>query len=793
MSGEEIRLTIDDIELSAHKGELLIEVADRAGIRIPRFCYHKKLSIAANCRMCLVEVEKAPKPLPACATPVMDGMKVYTTSPKALAAQQGTMEFLLINHPLDCPICDQGGECELQDVALGYGNDVSRYVEAKRVVVNEDIGPLVATEMTRCIHCTRCVRFGEEIAGLRELGATGRSEFMRIGTFVAHTLQHEMAANVIDLCPVGALTAKPSKDRYRPWELRTHAGIALHDCVGSHLNWHVRGAEVARVVPRAEESINEVWLSDRDRFSYAGLQEQRLTVPMVRRQGEWVETDWDTALEQVLEGFPGDEPEQCGALLSAQASIEELYLAQKLLRGLGVMHLDHRLLQTDFSHPEQLAQTPTLGVSIAELSHQQAVLMLGGTPRKSQPILHHRLRQAGLNGAWMAVLEPFDSEPIWPLAGHQVAAPAQLLAHLLRLTTAALSEAGMHPPVALKSVLARIIPEDEDRAWVNRLREAEHGLVLLDSGVSYLPQASLWRALASTIAQACECAWGEIPAHANSVGAWLAGALPQRGPGGQILTATARDAASLLQQGCKRYFLQGVEPDLDTAWPVQIRQRLREARFTVALTAYHNQVLLDHADVLLPMATLAESAGTLVNAQARWQSFNGVLAPPGEARPGWKILRVLGSLAGLRNFDYQTITQVRDELHALCEPLATQRPYLPLDSGEYALPELPGRTLERVSFRPLYAVDGMVRRAAPLQATLDGETHQSAVFVHPSDALRLGLTESLTSVEVIQETTSLRLPLVLDTKTAPGTVRLALGVKATVGLSQAFGSVELRR
>jgi len=400
MSQDLVNLEIDGQALQAPKGAMLIDVADEANIVIPRFCYHKKLSVAANCRMCLVEVEKAPKPLPACATPVMEGMKVHTRSPLAIAAQKGTMEFLLINHPLDCPICDQGGECELQDVAMGYGESVSRYTEAKRVVKDKDIGPLIETEMTRCIHCTRCVRFGEEIAGVRELGATGRGEHMRIGTFVEHTVSHELSGNVIDLCPVGALTAKPSRYRARAWEYQQYPSVAPHDGVGSNLFVHVHNGRVMRVVPRENEAVNETWISDRDRFSYTGLYAaDRLTTPRIKVDGQWRDATWEEALARVAQGLRDTAPERIGALLSPSLTLEEHYLAQKLLRGIGVRDIDHRLDQLDFRDEAAAPLFPWLGSSIEALERADAVLLVGCNPRREQPMLAHRLRKAALKGA----------------------------------------------------------------------------------------------------------------------------------------------------------------------------------------------------------------------------------------------------------------------------------------------------------------------------------------------------------------------------------------------------------
>ncbi|WP_006786719.1 NADH-quinone oxidoreductase subunit NuoG [Thiorhodospira sibirica] len=818
MTEDVIELSINDRVCRARKGELLIEVADREGIAIPRFCYHKKLAIAANCRMCLVEVEKSQKPLPACATPVMAGMKVYTASPKARAAQKATMEFLLINHPLDCPVCDQGGECELQDVAQGYGAGLSHYREAKRAVCNEDLGPLIATEMTRCIHCTRCVRFGSEIAGLRELGATGRSEFMRIGTFVAHTLAHELSANVIDLCPVGALTAKPSKDRYRPWELRAQPGLGLHDSLGSHLYWHTLGAEVMRVVPRACEAINEIWLSDRDRFAYTGLHSaERLHHPMIRRQGEWQRCDWDTALEATLEILRA-EPAQSQAWLSPQQPLESLYLAQKLLRGMGIERLEHRLSQTDLRHPEHEAPYPSLGMALDDIAGLEQLLWLGPGPRQDQPLLHHRLRQAALHhDTQIWLLETYNTQPLHPLAAHHIVHPSGLVERLAGLTRALLDAQGVAYPAALAEVLGRAVLHKDDEAVLAVLclgaperrvalgssgdpsmdsKPAEYNsalLILLSSQLTLHPDYSLLRALASVLAEHSHSAWGEVPSHANSAGAYLAGAVRHRQAGGAARPCASETAG--WEAPAKRYFILDVEPERDTAYPALARQRLREARSVVALSAYPSQALWDHADVLLPIAVGPESSGTWVNAEGRWQSMAGAIPPPGEARPAWKVLRVLGTLAGLANFDYHSPQQLREELAALCPPPGPRpNPYLLLNATDtpYACPADTRRGLWRQSYRAPLGSDGMVRRAAPLQALPYGEAGVSVARLHPDEAKHHGIPASQTRIEVRQDGMVVDLTLQRDPGVPLGSIVLPLGVKATAALGPAYGLVDVR-
>jgi NADH-quinone oxidoreductase subunit G len=790
MSEDLVNIEINGIPLQARKGDMLIEVADEAGIRIPRFCYHKKLSVAANCRMCLVEVEKAPKPMPACATPVVDGMKAFTQSPRALAAQKGTMEFLLINHPLDCPICDQGGECELQDVAMGYGEGISRYSEAKRVVKDKDIGPLIATEMTRCIHCTRCVRFGEEIAGIRELGATGRGEFMQIGTYIEKSLGSEMSGNVIDLCPVGALTAKPSRYTARPWELIQHAAVAPHDSIGSNLFLHTREGRVMRAVPRDNEAVNETWISDRDRFSYTGLYApDRLTGPMVKDRGQWVATDWETALARVVEGLRGTAADEIGALLSPHATVEELYLAQKFLRGLGVGNLDHRLRQSDFGHAEADPLFPYLGMPIEALERVDAALLVGSNVRKEQPIAHHRLRKAALAGGAMMALNTRDYGFAFPACDQIIADPQALLRHLAGLARAALEAAGATAPASLAGILADARAGEREKAMANRLVEGASALILVGSQAMASPQAGLIRALCGVIAGHTGASLGYLPEAANSAGAWLAGAVPHRGPAGAGLDTPGLDTGAMLDKPRRAYVLLGVEPELDCADGVQARAALEAADFVVALTPFAPEALRAVAHVLLPVATFAETSGTFVSAEGRWQSFQGVAPPPGEARPGWKVLRVLGNMAGIPGFDQVSSDQVRDELRVRFAEGAAFDNRIPLEGGAFELPaQIAG--LQRAGGVAIYALDPLVRRARPLQATADGRQAGAYVCAAQARALDLMNTER---VLVRQGTRTANLDLVIDDGVAMGCVWIPAGMPETAPLGPAYGPVELQK
>jgi NADH-quinone oxidoreductase subunit G len=784
MTETTVTIEVDGQELQAKAGAMLIEVTDAAGIKIPRFCYHKKLSIAANCRMCLVEVEKAPKPLPACATPVADGMKVFTRSPKALAAQKGTMEFLLINHPLDCPICDQGGECELQDVAMGYGGDVSRYVEGKRVVPDKNIGPLIATDMTRCIHCTRCVRFGQEIAGIRELGATGRGEHMQIGTYIEKSVDSELSGNVIDLCPVGALTSKPFRFNARAWELTQVEGIAPHDSVGSNINLHLRGNRVMRVHPRDNESINETWISDRDRYSYEGLYaEDRLTQPMIKKGGEWQETSWEMALEMAAAGLKEiGEADQIGALVSPASTVEELYLAQKLMRGLGSSNIDCRLRQGDFRLDNDNKRVGWLGMGIADIETLNGVLVVGGNLRKEQPILAHRLRKAALVGADVHFLNPQAIELTHP-ASQTVVGPAGLVDALAAIAKAA----GVKGEGAVAELLKSAKTDANAEAVASALKQAEKGAVMLGALTQTHPDYALIGVLASALAEATDCILSLIPTASNSLGAQLAGAVPSLQAGGGASEQPGLDASKMLKMPRKGYLLMGVEPGVDFWDGALSVSALQSADIVVALSAYRNPLLEACADILLPMGLFAETSGTYVNAEGSWQSSRGVVKPQGEARPAWKILRVMGNLLDIDDFDYVDSEQVRDELKALCDG--------ELSANSLALAGVPARQLPagdliRGGDTPLNAADALVRRAEALQQTRDAGS--VAIRVHSVDAERLGLSGSEQAL-VRQNGYQAKLPLEIDDSLPEGCVWISAGLAETAALGQPFGEVTVEK
>jgi NADH-quinone oxidoreductase subunit G len=756
-----VTIEVDGQELQAKAGSMLIDVADEAGIDIPRFCYHNKLSVSANCRMCLIEVEKVPKPIPACATSVMDGMKVHTKSPMALAAQKGTMEFLLINHPLDCPVCDQGGECELQDVSLAYGSDVTRFVEKKRIVPKKYIGPLVETNFTRCIHCTRCVRFSAEVAGIREMGATGRGEYMKIGTYVERTIDSELSGNMIDICPVGSLTSKPYRYQGRAWELTQSDSIAPHDAVGSNIHIHVRDNRVMRVHPKANEAVNECWISDRDRFSYEGLySDDRLTAPMIKQNGQWTETDWDTALQQVATGLK-EAGADTGALVSPGSSVEELYLAQKLVRSLGSDNIDFRLRQSDFRGGEP--RLPSLGMSIDQMEDVDAALLIGANPRKDQPILGHRLRKAALKGAKISYLNPLSYDLNYR-AQQLLSSPATMADDLAAIAKAAGASGN-----------AEVKPEHE--AIAAQLQQSENAVVMLGNLAVSHPDYTVLCALAAELAKASGAKVAFIGEGANSTGARLVGAMP----------TTGLNAQSMLEQPCKAYVLMGLEPDQDLWDPSLARSAFDQAGFVVALSAYRSASIESAADVMLPIAGFAETSGTYVNGDGTWQSFAGAVTPRGEARPAWKILRVMGNLLDASGFDQNSSQEVLTEAQAAASDGKLDNT-ITASAGQER--RLSGSGLNRVGDVPIYAVDAMVRRAPALQKTSDAIS--AAIRINPDEASRQGLADG-DQAAVIQNGNRTTLPVEIDPGVADGSVRVCAALAGSETLGGQFGEVTLEK
>ncbi len=771
-----LHIEIDGKKLEVEEGTTVIEAADAAGIYIPRFCYHDKLSIAANCRMCLVDVEKSVKPLPACATPATEGMKIATRSPKAVDAQKGVMEFLLINHPLDCPICDQGGECDLQDLAVGYGKDVSRYQEGKRIVKDKNIGPLIATDMTRCIHCTRCVRFGEELAGIMELGGTGRGEHMRIGTYVESTVDSELSGNMIDLCPVGALTSKPYRYRCRAWELTAKPSVSPHDCVGANIDIEVLRNKVMRVLPRANEAVNEIWLADRDRFSYEAVNGgDRLTVPLIKADGQWREVDWNTALEFTVQGLNAvvsrHGPDMLGALAGAHSTLEEFYLLQKLVRALGSDNVDHRLRQRDFSDDHLLPVFPWLGQAIADLERLDTVLLVGSNIRKEQPLLGLRLRKAFLRGAQIMAVNPLDYEFTFNLAAKVVAGPDTLAPTLARIARG-LAKAGKQAlPAEVETWCAQGEPDAAELAIAERLLRGENVGVLLGASALSHPQAAAVRALAEIVATLSGAKLGVL-AEANSAGAWLAGCVPQRVAGGERVAKPGRNAAVMISEPRKGYIVVNAEPELDCWDGAQAQRALAQAQFVVVLSAFRGAAD-DYAQVQLPLATFAETAGTFVNCEGRWQSFEAAVAPPGGARPGWKILRVLGNLLAKPGFDYNSADEVRAAVPAPPTPSGK------LGGWRLAAPVISKAALMRIAERPMYAVDALVRRAPALQQTRDNPG--PAARMNAVQAKKLKLADRA-RVTVRAESGEALLVLVIDARVPDGCVMIPSGHAATAAL-----------
>ncbi|MCU7840548.1 MAG: NADH-quinone oxidoreductase subunit NuoG [Candidatus Thiodiazotropha sp. (ex Troendleina suluensis)] len=784
MTDSTVTIEVDGRELQAKAGAMLIEVTDAAGIRIPRFCYHKKLSISANCRMCLVEVEKVPKPLPACATPVNEGMKVYTHSPRALAAQKGTMEFLLINHPLDCPICDQGGECELQDVAIGYGQDVSRYNEGKRVVADKNIGPLIATDMTRCIHCTRCVRFGDEIAGIREMGSTGRGEHTVIGTYIEKSIDSELSGNIIDLCPVGALTSKPFRFNARAWELTQVEAVAPHDSLGSNVNLHLRNNKVMRVHPRDNESINESWISDRDRFSYEGLySSERQTVPMIKKSGEWKEVSWEMALEMAAASFSEiKEPDQLGALLSPTATLEELYLAQKLMRGLGCDNIDSRLRQGDFRTDANQTHANWLGMKISEVDTLNAALVVGGNLRKEQPILAHRLRKAALAGASVHTISPLQLELNYK-SQQSLCTPAEMVERLAAVAKAA----GVKASGSVANIVNSVAIDEFAKNTAEALKRSDSSVVMLGALAQSHPDYSLLYALASGLADVSGARLSIVPAAANTVGAQLSGAVPHLQAGGKTADRKGLDALSMLKLPRKGYLLLGVEPGMDFWNGALSQSALQSADTVVALSAYRSPELEACTDILLPIALYTETSGTYVNAEGNWQQCRGAVKPQGEVRPAWKVLRVLGNLMNQQGFEYTDPQQINDELHTLCDGASLDNNITEPTSLE---PTLSADGLQRAGDTPLYATDPLVRRAKALQLTKDAGN--AAIRLHPQEAIRQGL-ESAQNALIKQNGYQANLPLALDESIPEGCVWISTGLRDTSMLGQPFGEVTVEK
>ena len=715
-----IEIELDGKKIDVLEGSMIMHAADKAGTYIPHFCYHKKLSIAANCRMCLVDVEKMPKPMPACATPVTQGMIVRTKSDKAIKAQQSVMEFLLINHPLDCPICDQGGECQLQDLAVGYGGSASRYEEEKRVVAVKDVGPLVSMqEMSRCIHCTRCVRFGQEVAGVMELGMSHRGEHAEIETFIGNSIDSELSGNMIDICPVGALTSKPFRYSARTWELSRRKSVSPHDSTGANLIVQVKANKVMRVVPLENEAVNECWIADRDRFSYEALNgPERLTAPMLKQGGEWRVVDWQTALEFVANGVNQIKAthgaSSLGALVSPHSTLEELFLAARLMRGLGSENIDYRLRNADFPVAVATADGRTtarwLGTSIASLSKLQRVLVVGSNLRKDHPLFAQRIRQAARMGCAVHVVGSEIVDWALPVANVLISDSNHWVQSLAEIAAAIALQKSTATP-------ADVQPGEQAKLIARSLLSGERKAILLGNASAHHPKVEGLLALANWIGVATGASVGFLTEAANTVGAQLAGAAPG---------VKGMNAAQMLTGGTKALLFLNVEPVFDSAAGLAARAALEKCEMVVTLSPF--KANLEFSDVLLPIAPFTETPGSFVNAEGRVQSFHAVVKPLDETRPAWKVLRVLANLLSVPGFEYDSTQDVLAQLMSgFGARLDTQTGAEALFVPESSLSNHCDSKIDltpaavRPQIASIYALDSIVRRAPSLQLTADAK------------------------------------------------------------------------
>jgi len=776
---DHVTIDIDGESLIVPKGSMIIVAADKAGIAIPRFCYHEKLAIAANCRMCMVEVEMGgkpmPKPQPACATPVADGMKVSTKSAKALSAQRNVMEFLLINHPLDCPICDQGGECELQDLSLGYGRSVSRFVERKRVIPDEDLGSLVETEMTRCIQCTRCVRFMAEVAGTYELGGMERGENLQIGTYVGKPLMSELSGNVIDICPVGALTNKPFRFRARAWELIARESIGYHDALGSHLWLHTRRGEALRAVPRDNEAINECWLSDRDRYSCDGLHApDRATKPMVKKNGAWVETDWSDAIRAASEALKRIPAGELGALVHPATSNEEGHLVAKLVRALGSEHVDHRLRQLDFADD---AIAHRFEMPFADIEKANAILLIGCNPRHDVPLLGARIRKAFKRGAKVFAINPIDFELEVDVAmtGKRIVAPSAMLDALLDLAKAANDNGHLPESHDLAGEIAGRNAGDVAKNWMKAMTDAGSSVVILGESATQHPRASALRAAAEFAAKASGSAFNEIPNGANAIGLAQVGVAPREG---------ALDAHAMLRNGRKGYILYGCEPPEDFADGALALDALSNAECVVAFSSFVSDALKRVASVIFPIGLVPEIDATLVNLDGVAQTVMPATKAPGDARPGWRVLRALGAALALEGFDFTEINEVRARIAK--NDNHGRRKHAATDANSDAAISNTGKGLEHIATMAIYRADAVLRRTPSLQA--HPLTRGALATLNPEDGLALGLGHG-----AIARFAGIVLPVEMNKRVPRGAVWIEAGYAETATLPPNGSVIEIAR
>ena len=707
MSDDIIEIEVDGKSIQAKKGQMIIEATDTTSSYVPRFCYHSKLSIAANCRMCLVEVEKASKPLPACATPVSEGMKIFTRSAYAIAAQKATMEFLLINHPLDCPICDQGGECELQDIAMGYGRGISRYNDNKRVVKDKNIGPLVSTDMTRCIHCTRCVRFGEEITGVQDLGTVMRGEDMRIDTYVEKSIDHELSSNIIDLCPVGALNNKPYRYSARSWEMIQHETIAAHDCVGSNLYAHVLRGKVKRIVPRENEAINETWISDRDRFSYEGIySDDRLMSPMIKKDDKWQEISWKDALIEVVEKLKVVDQKSSAFLASPNSTLEEFYLLTKLSNDLSINNVDHRLRVVDFTDQDNDPKIPLLGMNIAEIEECKQIVVIGSDIRKEAPIIGHRIRKAALAGTQIGVINENINEYFFDISAYLSGSMIENLLGLLNVL-------GGESPKEMQDISKQIKPTEKHKEMAAILNSEGKGHLILGHLAINHSYASVIRILSAKIAHLTGSELGFVTEGSNAAGAHLMGMLPHRGFAGVSQDIVGKNVQEMTENSLDLLLLFNAEPGNDL--PSFSFEKAGHS-FVIAMTPYATEKYKMTADIMLPIGTFAETSGTYINCENRSQSFAGIANPVGESRPGWKVLCAIGSMLGMSDFELESSESVLDEISQKLNDMPTSniKPNYSTQNITNSKNFLDSNLVQRT---PMYKVDSVLRHAASLQLT----------------------------------------------------------------------------
>ena len=775
-----LEIEIDGKKAQVPDGSTVMDAAQQVGVYIPHFCYHKKLSIAANCRMCLVQVEKAPKPLPACATPVTNGMKVFTHSELAIKAQKGVMEFLLINHPLDCPICDQGGECQLQDMSVGYGPMKSRYTEEKHVVFHKSVGPLISMEeMSRCIHCTRCVRFGQEIGGIMELGMANRNMHSEIMTFVGRSVDSELSGNMIDLCPVGALTSKPFRYTARSWELQRRKSISAQDSVGANLVVQVKHDNVMRVLPRENEAVNECWISDKERFSYQSLSsDERLTKPMVKQGGEWKEVDWNVALDYVAHGLKDVSREHGGdaiaALAAQSATVEELFLLNKVMKGLGSGNVDFRPRQIDFAADAKRAGAPWLGICLAEIKNLDGALVVGSFLRKDHPLIAQRLRQAAKKFTKVSLLTVAGDDPLINLHARLTVTPAALAGALAAVVKAAAELKGASAPAGLESVAVC----DTAKKIAQSLVDGEKRAVFLGNVATQAADATQLHALALELGKLTGATVGFLGEGANTVGGYLAGAVP-----------SVANARQMFEQPRKAYVLMGVEPEFDYANPQLAVAALKQASLVVYMSAFKHAPALEYADVMLPVSPFTETSGTFVNTEGRVQSFNGVTKPRGDARPAWKLLRVLGNVLNLDGFSYATSEEVRDEVLGKGVEFAAGLSN-ELTGVSVSAPAATANGLQRIADVPINFADPMARRSPALQQTADAVAPTARM--NEETLAQLGLADKA-QVRVRQGSGEAVLAAKLDNGVPAGCVRVAAAHSSTVALGDMFGSISVER